>query len=281
MRFRKPLSVLCTMNLKYLIHQGKLGKGNLHPGGTGATHCLIKALKLEKGHRLLEIGCGTCGTMVMILSSYNVSVDGVDVLPEMLKIASLRLRLSGLSSRARLFGYLISDKLPFANDYYDRVYAESVLGFQEREVVEISLSEIYRVLKKGGLFITNEAIWKKNTALEDIERINASCIRDFGLRQASEEPRHIDEWKSIISKKGFEIVSSELLNELLSSRKGTKKVRTGYGAAISRLITIVYTIKGRLLPKLRNENSRYKELLAKHSSDGKYIESRLFVLRKS
>src|SRR3712207_8117502 len=49
-----------------------------HPLGRAATECLIAALDLQPGQRVLEIGCGSAETMVRITHRHTVEVDGLD-----------------------------------------------------------------------------------------------------------------------------------------------------------------------------------------------------------
>ena len=79
----------------YLMHLANLGSTNVHPGRLTATDQLMAALELEDGLRVLEIGCGTAATLVRMASLYNLEMKGVDVLPEMLRVAKIRVRWSG------------------------------------------------------------------------------------------------------------------------------------------------------------------------------------------
>ena len=263
-------------DLKYLIYLAEQGKGYLHPHGKTATDCLIEALKIESGNKILDIGCGTGETMIRILSTYDVTIDAIDSLPEMREKANLRLKFTGLGDRGKVFNYSNNGKFPFEDRCYDRAYAESVIGFQDEEEAKKLLCEAKRVLKKDALFALNDAIWKKIASFEDITRINKSCIEDFGLTQASVQPWYIDDWRRIFTEAGFEIISDNLISDLLNYE--TK--RTNYAAFKSGIVSKFFYIKGRLSPSLRKKHSRYKELLKKHSEDGNYIESRLFVLKK-
>lgn len=262
-------------DLKYLKHLASQGKGYLHPHGKAATDNLIDALKIESGNKLLEIGCGTGITMVLILSIYDVTIDGIDILPEMLNKARARLTFLGLNNRGKVFEYSGNDVFPFKNNFYDRVYAESVLGFQSEQDAKNLLKEAQRVLKQGGLFAVSDAVWKKDLPREKIERVYKSSLDDFGLAPASEQPWTADDWINIFKETGFDILSSDLLSDLPETkRKYSKKY-------FSEILTGYFYVKSRLSPSIRRESANFKKLLDKHSDDGKYIESRIFILRKN
>jgi ubiquinone/menaquinone biosynthesis C-methylase UbiE len=266
-------------DLKYLKHLAREGKGYLHPHGKAATECLINALKIENRNKLLEIGCGTGETMVRILSVYHVTIDGIDILPEMLNNARARLTFTGLKNRGKVFENLRNDAFPFPNNYYDRVYAESVIGFQSKQDAKNLIGEAHRVLKNGGLFAANDAVWKKDIPFEEIERIYRSSLNDFGLAPASEQPWTADDWINIFKEAGFEILSSDLLSDVLETKKkDSKKYIKKY---FSEALTKYFYLKSRFAPSIRRESANFKKLLDKHSDDGKYIESRLFILRKN
>lgn len=268
-------------DLKYLVYLAELGKSNLHPHGKDATGCLIDELRIENGDKLLEIGCGTGETLIRILSTHTVTIDAIDLLPEMLKKASFRIKLMGSSKRARLHNITVNEGFPFENEYYDKIYAESVLGFQNEETLIKLLKEIHRVLKRGGLFAANDAIWKKDTLRKDAERINNSCIEDFGLSQASRQSWNIDDWLNIFKEAGFEILSFNLISDLLENKNVHNYSRDNYKIYMSALISKYFHLRGLLSPSVRQQSKNFKYLLKKHADDGKYIESRLFILRKN
>ena len=140
------------MNLDYLSYLADTGATYLHPGGQAATSCSISSLNLKENHRVLEIGCGTGVTLVQIALSYLVSIDGVDILPKMLRVARKRLILTQSTKKVKTYQPKSNSTLPFSDQMYDRVYCESVIGFQDACCVKSLFKEIFLVLKKGGLF---------------------------------------------------------------------------------------------------------------------------------
>ena len=265
------------MNLKFLSYLAKSGVTNLHPGGYQATRQLIGALQLEANQRVLEVGCGTGATLAQIAISFEVSIDGVDVLPEMLRVASARLKALNLHQKINLTLISPEISLPFPDQSYHRVYTESVLGFQHEKVSLQMLAEIFRVLKPGGLYVANEAIWKKGVPEETVTKINQACIADFGLRQASERAWDIRDWIDRIEETGFSVLSTDFI-----VKPGHKAGKASFGItkSLSSAITSYYKIGSYLNPKTLTERINYRKLLKKHKADGQYIEARLLVLQK-
>jgi ubiquinone/menaquinone biosynthesis C-methylase UbiE len=260
----------------YLIYQAQLGATNLHPQGRRATARLIVALDLRPGDRVLEVGCGSGETMLRLAAHHEVSVDGLDVLPEMLGAARRRLWLAPRPSRTHLIHYAAGSPLPLVDGCYNRVYTESVLGFQDTAPAEALLGEIWRVLKAGGLYVANEAIWKRTTPKEVVAAINAAGLADFGLRQASERAWSVEDWRQVMERAGFRVLSAQRLAEAPAVKAGDISWRL----VLSALLTGATRLRGTLSPALRKQGARYRRLLAAHRQDGQYVEDRLFVLQK-
>src|SRR4051794_30809507 len=107
----------------FLVHAARRGTAYLHPGGVPATLALIEALDLRSSQHVLEIGCGTGATLVRIAGEHDVSLTGVDALPEMLEVARRRVGVAGMPGRIELrLG--AAESLPFRDATFDRAYAE-------------------------------------------------------------------------------------------------------------------------------------------------------------
>jgi ubiquinone/menaquinone biosynthesis C-methylase UbiE len=276
------------VDLDFLAYLAKLGTSNLHPKGKLATIWLIEQLDLKAGMCVLELGCGTAETMVRVLQDYPVKVDGLDVLEPMLRAAKIRLRLTLLQSRSKLYRGKMGAPLPLPSASYSRVYTESVLGFQDAADSVALLAEIYRILEPGGLYVANEAIWKEHVSQATVAEINQACLADFGLRQASELAWSLDAWLQLMQAAGFEVLSARNLNDYAttyshSTATATKAKTWRLGAwrlFLSKSLSLAYKIKALLSPAMLQQHTKYKQLLEKHRLDGQYIEARLFVLRK-
>jgi len=267
------------VDFRFLAHLAKLGATDLHPLGRAASDALIARLDLHPGQRVLDVGCGTGETMVRVARYDPAKLDGVDALPEMLRVARLRLRLTGLRARTALYRVTPGERLPFPDATYDRAYTESVLGIQDEAGAAALLGEVFRVLKPGGRYVANEAIWRAGVPAERIARINAACLADFGLRLASAAHWSLADWLSVMRDAGFRVVSDELLEQEVIKASASRRIE-GVRALVSAAITRWLWLRGYLNPVRRRARARYRRLLEQHRTDGEYIEARLFVLEK-
>lgn len=100
-----------------------------------------KALKQKKNVKILNIGCGTGGTINM-LETFGVT-DNVDISDDAIKF----MKQSGFKRITKVDGI----KLPFKNKSYDMVGAFDVLEHIDKQVE--ALKEWKRVLKDDGAII--------------------------------------------------------------------------------------------------------------------------------
>jgi SAM-dependent methyltransferase len=270
------------VSFHYLAHLAELGTADIHPLGARATQALIDALDVRAGQRVLEIGCGTGNTAILIASSADVDAVGIDILPEMLAAARKRVLWAGGIDRVHLLqasGY----SLPFGSRSFDRVYAESVLGFQDRDQAERMLAEVFRALKPGGLFVANEAIWKEGVSQAAVDGILDRSLDDFGLGQASPQSWHLTDWLKLMGQVGFDVLSSPSLDAITAASKSSLLNQTWKHRLLRlrlALFSSFYRLRRYWRPRLRRASQIYEDRLRKHSRDGGYIEARLFVLEK-
>lgn len=267
------------MDFDYLRFLAGIGATHIHPHEKRATDILIRELKLADGQRVLELGCGTGGTMVRIGGRYQVTLYGLDQLEEMLATAAKRIRLTGLSKRVYLLKGTLA-ALPFPAAGFDRIYAESVLGILDSQTIELVLDEMYRVLDKVGIIVLNDAIWKRTVTAEQAQTINHTCIRDFGLPLASAPPWNVTDWHALFRQHAFQ-VDSFLIDDYLKTADNTIQINNNWRDLASDTLTRGYKFIGYTKSGLRLKKQQYDRLLQQHQNDGRFIESRIFVLTKS
>lgn len=109
---------------------------------------LIDSADIQKGHRVLEFGVGTASLSILLKQIHRLpEVIGVDVDPEVLRIARQKIEKSGVLMEVEQYDGSV---LPFSDHSFDRVVTCLVLHHLDPEQKRQSLREIRRVLKPGG-----------------------------------------------------------------------------------------------------------------------------------
>ncbi len=109
---------------------------------------LIESADIHLGQRILDFGVGTASLSILLKKIHPVpELVGVDVDPEVLRIARQKMEKSGVYMEVEQYDGNI---LPFADRHFDRVVTCLVLHHLDPEQKRQSLREIRRVLKPGG-----------------------------------------------------------------------------------------------------------------------------------
>ncbi len=109
---------------------------------------LIDSANIQKGQRILEFGVGTASLSILLKQIHRLpEVIGVDVDPDVLRIARKKIKKSGVFMDVEQYDGGI---LPFPDHSFDRVVTCLVLHHLDPVQKRQSLSEIRRVLKPGG-----------------------------------------------------------------------------------------------------------------------------------
>lgn len=118
-------------------------------GGDAARRVLVEQAELQRGHRVLEIGCGT-GTLLMLVkrAQPDVIVTGLD--PDDQALGRARRKADAASVTVQL-NRGFSDALPYPDASFDRVFSSFMLHhLNDADEKVQTLREIRRVLKPGG-----------------------------------------------------------------------------------------------------------------------------------
>jgi len=104
---------------------------------------------------VLEFGCNVGGSSV-VLAALGARLSAVDVDPAMIPIAEANLLRHGMSGIVRTID--AAGRLPFPDDSFDLVVANSVLEYVGPDRLDAVIGEIRRVLRPAGhLFICGTA----------------------------------------------------------------------------------------------------------------------------
>lgn len=123
-----------------------LGIGSSHPGGFPATQQNLDVMQIQTEDYVLDAGCGSGLTACHLAKTKGCKIIAVDINPQMIEKACLRAKKEGVS---HLVEFRVADVniLPFADNHFDLVIAESITVFLDKVKV---YQEFYRVLKPEG-----------------------------------------------------------------------------------------------------------------------------------
>jgi len=200
-----------------------LGIGSSHPGGFRATQQNLDYMQVKSEEYVLDAGCGSGLTACHLAKTIGCKIIGVDINPQMIEKACLRAEKEGVS---HLVEFRLADvnNLPFADNHFDLVIAESILVFLDKVKV---YQEFYRVLKPEGRVADLEMV----LLAELPANLRMQMEACFG---SGTNPLPVEEWLNALTQAGFQDVviknpqrmknnGNVILNELkgLGSNKGS------------------------------------------------------------
>ena len=146
----------------YLDIQAEVGITK-HMGGFEATDRLHHLCHLDEAQEVLEVGCGIGVGPAYIVQQFDCRVVAVDISEKMLSWTRQRARREGVADHIT-FRQADIRELPFDDDRFDAVIAESVLAFVEDK--EAAIHELIRVTRPGGYVGLNETYWIREPSAE-------------------------------------------------------------------------------------------------------------------
>ena len=163
--------------------------------------CLIEQANIEKGYRVLDIGCGTATLTILIKKVHPDSeVTGLDGDPEILKMARKKVINAGIDIKLDLG---MSFELPYPDSSFDRVVSSLVFHHLTGENKVRTFKEIFRVLKHGGelhvadfgkphnalMYLMSLVLQRLEETKENIDGLLPDMFRKAGFEQVEETAR--------------------------------------------------------------------------------------------
>ncbi|MFN8348958.1 MAG: class I SAM-dependent methyltransferase [Spirosomataceae bacterium] len=228
----------------------------LHAKGEAATELLLKWLDCRPGENVLEFGVGTGGTLVKVAAGYRQTrLWGVDISDKMLRKAGKRLMFCGLFKKVILQKTNGRHLETFADNFFDKIYIESVLGIQEDATLTGLLAEFGRILKPKGKLVLNETLWLESTDAETIARFNEFVKQNFGIIQANAAYPYLKDWMALLRASHFEVVKTQEADTVIAERRPLN-----FREKLSTLFTLSGSIYGKMF--LRRSFRQFAEATA-------------------
>ena len=214
----------------------KWGEGFLSPGGEAEIAEMLKNTNLS-GRKVLDIGCGLGAIDMLLVEKHDAAeVTGIDVQEKLLDKAIQLASDKRLSSKIK-FQLVEPGPLPFPTETFDIVFSkDALIHIPDKANL---YSEIYRVLRRGGLFIASD--WYKadgpcgklaNFLANDLglsiglETLNATSklLSEIGFAEVKERDRH--EWFREDAKQDLEKMKGPM-HEAFVKTAGEEGARLG------------------------------------------------------
>ncbi len=109
---------------------------------------LVAQARVEPGHRVLDLGCGTATLTVMLKKAYpDASVLGLDVDTSILRIAGRKIAAAELQVDLAAG---MADAPPFAPRSFDRIVSSLLFHHLTEEAKRRTLARMRELLRPGG-----------------------------------------------------------------------------------------------------------------------------------
>lgn len=174
--------------------------------GAYAARQVDAALDLQRGDRVLELGCGI-GRIGRELAPKVAHWEGADISANMLAVARERLASFanvGLTELTR------SNFRPLPDASFDKAYCVAVFIHMDKEDFYLYLEDMARVLKPGGLFffdawnVTSRVGWRRFAAeLPQYRDVAPTQRKDIGRNQFTSP----DEVRVFCEQAGFDVLA--------------------------------------------------------------------------
>jgi arsenite methyltransferase len=179
-----------------------------HPGGFKLTKELAQLTEINENSVVLDVASGVGSSAMFLTKEFNCKVVEIELSQKLVKEAK------ALSEKTPKKVFLLNgdaEKLPFKKETFDVAISECALCLFPCK--KLALSEIFRVVKKGGKIAISDMIRKKDSKVRDENLSLITCIAGA---------ESLESQKKKLEKVGFEdvikldrsLVLTELYEEL-------------------------------------------------------------------
>ncbi len=149
-------------NMQYSCGYFPTGAEDLDTAQERKMEHICRKLRLQRGERLLDIGCGWGGLARYAASKYGVDVLGVTLSKNQKAYADEHVDRAGLQDRVAV---KLKDYRDLDNESFDKVVSVGMFEHVGRSHLPEYFTQVHRLLKPGGLFL-NHGISRRATIEE-------------------------------------------------------------------------------------------------------------------
>jgi cyclopropane-fatty-acyl-phospholipid synthase len=194
---------------------------------------VCRKLRLKRGERLLDIGCGWGALIMHAAKHYGVSALGITLSEPQAKLANERIKQRGLSRKCRTEVLDYRELAP--SEPFDKIASIGMVEHVGRSMLPEYFRNAWRLLRPGGVFL--------NHGIADNHNHRGPTFSQSYVFPDS-EPVPIGESTSVAERVGFEVRDVESLREhyLLTLRHWVSRLEAHRAAAIRATDETTYRV---------------------------------------
>jgi cyclopropane-fatty-acyl-phospholipid synthase len=195
---------------------------------------ICRKLRLQKGDRLLDIGCGWGSLIILAAKKHKVSALGITLSEPQAKLANERIQKEGLSDRCHAE---VRDYRQMAGvGSFDKIASIGMVEHVGEPMLHEYFSQAWRLLRPGGVFL-NHGIAHPPLATRGQSFSQAYAFPDS-------EPVPINVSTRIAEEVGFEVRDVESLREhyLLTLRHWVRRLEAHHEKAVQATDEATYRV---------------------------------------
>lgn len=218
------------MRLGFHQLRGRLGEGDLHPGGADASRRALEWLGPPEGRTLLEVGAGL-GLSAARARDAGWHVTALEPDPI----------LAGLLDQDVGLEVLRDPVQQLQGRTFDAILAESVLFAFDLPTV---FPQLRRTLTPDGALVFIDMVWTEAADPAEAARIHDATLAGFGIACASRERWVWSDWERMLVDAGFVVERAERLGA--GSPGSSTRTRPG---TLERLLSLPTRLRHRIVAR--------------------------------
>lgn len=187
---------------------------------------ICRKLRLQRGERLLDIGCGWGGLIIHAAEKYGVSALGVTLSEPQAALANERVRQKGLDDRckAEVRDYRQVD----GPESFDKLASIGMVEHVGERTLPEYFKQACRLLRPGGVFLNHGIAYRRDQSSD----VNRSFSQAYVFPDS--DPAPIDVCTRIAEDAGFETRDVECLREhyMLTLRHWVRRLESHHEEAV-------------------------------------------------
>ena len=187
---------------------------------------ICRKLRLQRGERFLDIGCGWGGLIIHAAEKYGVSAFGITLSEPQVELANERIRQKGLADRCR--AEVQDYRRVNGTGSFDKVASIGMVEHVGEQMLPEYFRHAWRLLRPGGVFLNHGIGYRRDPSSDASRSFSQAYVFP------DSDPVPIDVSTRIAEEVGFETRDVECLREhyMLTLRHWVRRLESHHEEAV-------------------------------------------------